>query len=172
MERNFTMSIIKTPQIEKNVFIAQGAVLRGDVSISSHSSIWFNAVVRAEHASIRIGENSNIQDNCVLHVDENAGIQIGNQVTIGHGAIIHGCTIKDNTLIGMGAIILNHAVIGKNCIIGAGALITQNTVIPDNSLVIGNPGKVKRVLTSFEIEDITANANHYVKEASLYLSDC
>lgn len=165
------MSTIKTPQIGKNVFVAQGAILRGDVTIGEHSSVWFNAVIRAENASIVIGQNTNIQDNCVLHVDTGADVRIGNQVTIGHGAVVHGCTIGDNTLVGMGAVILNHAVIGKNCIIGAGALITQNTVIPDNSLVVGNPGKVKRNLTSFEIEDITENAVHYVKEAAIYLKE-
>lgn len=165
------MSILKTPEIEPNVFVAQGAIIRGDVTIDAHSSIWFNAVLRAETASIVIGKNTNIQDNCVLHVDAGADVRIGNQVTIGHNAVVHGCTIGDNTLIGMGAIILNNAVIGKNCIIGAGALITQNTVIPDNSLVIGNPGKVKRILTSEEIEDITKNAFHYVKEAEIYLQE-
>lgn len=164
------MSTIKAPQIGKNVFVAQGAILRGDVTLGEHSSVWFNAVIRAETASIVIGQNTNIQDNCVLHVDAGADVRIGNQVTIGHGAIVHGCTIGDNTLIGMGAVILNHAVIGKNCIIGAGALITQNMVIPDNSLVIGNPGKVKRDLTSEEIESITENARHYVEEAAHYRS--
>lgn len=162
------MPAIKTPDIRENVFIAQGAVLRGNVTIGEHSSVWFNTVIRAETASIVIGDNSNIQDNCVLHVDTGADIHIGNQVTIGHGAIVHGCTIGDNTLIDMGTVILNHAVIGKNCMIGAGTLITQNTVIPDNSLVIGTPGKVKRTLTSCEIEDITQNAFHYVKEAANY----
>ena len=165
------MSNIKIPETGKDIFIAQGAIIRGNVTIGNHSSVWFNAVIRAENAVITIGDNTNIQDNCVLHVDEGADIRIGNQVTIGHSAVVHGCTIGDNTLIGMGAIILNHAVIGKNCIIGAGALVTQNTVIPDNSLVIGNPGKVKRVLTSAEIDDITQNARHYVKEAAQYRTE-
>lgn len=162
------MSTLKTPQIAKNVFIAEGAIIRGNVTIQEHSSVWFHAVVRAETANIFIGKNTNIQDNCTLHVDTGADIHIGDQVTVGHGAIVHGCTIGDNTLIGMGAIILNHAVIGKNCIIGAGTLITQNTVIPDNSLVMGSPGKVKRVLTTEEIEDISRNAAHYVEEAEQY----
>lgn len=157
-------------QLGENVFIAQGAILRGNITIGDNSSIWFNAVVRGDTAPIEIGKDTNIQDNCVLHVDDGAALYIGNQVTIGHGAIVHGCTIDDNTLIGMGAIILNHAIIGKNCIIGAGALITQNTVIPDNSLVIGNPGKIKRVLTPTEIKDISDNAAHYVKEAAIYRS--
>ena len=164
------MLTLKTPKIAENVFVADGAIIRGDVTIQENSSVWFHAVVRAETASITIGKSTNIQDNCTLHVDTGADIHIGNQVTIGHGAIVHGCTIVDNTLIGMGAIILNHAVIGKNCIIGAGALITQNTVIPDNSLVMGSPGKVKRLVTAEEIEDISHNATHYVEEAELYKS--
>lgn len=159
---------MKKPQIAEDVFVAQGAIIRGDVTIGKGSSVWFNTVIRAEADSAVIGEDTNIQDNCVLHVDEDAPIRIGNRVTVGHGAIIHGCTIEENTLIGMGAIILNNAVIGKNCLIGAGALVTQNMVIPDNSLVIGNPGKVKRTLTPEEIADITDNAVYYAKEAQEY----
>ncbi len=162
------MPTIKIPQTGKNVYIAQGAVVRGNVTLEENVNVWFNAVIRAETASALIGKNTNVQDNCVLHVDLGANLHIGSQVTIGHGAIVHGCTIGDNTLIGMGAIILNHAVIGKNCMIGAGTLVTQNTVIPDNSLVIGNPGKVKRVLTSSEIAEISENATYYVEEAAAY----
>lgn len=162
------MSYIKIPQIGKNVYLAEGAVVRGDVTLEENVNVWFNAVIRAEVAPAFIGKDTNVQDNCVLHVDAGAKLHIGSQVTIGHGAIVHGCTIGDNTLIGMGAIILNHAVIGKNCIIGAGTLITQNTIIPDNSLVIGNPGKVKRELTPSEIEGIRGNADYYVEEAATY----
>lgn len=162
------MSGIKRPQIADDVFVAQGAVVRGDVKIGHRSSVWFNTVIRSEADVIEIGEDTNIQDNCVLHADEGAPIIIGNQVTIGHGAIVHGCTIADNNLIGMGAIILNNAVIGKNCIIGAGALVTQNAVIPDNSLVVGSPAKVKRTLTEEEIADITYNAVYNAKEAEEY----
>lgn len=164
----YTMHTIKTPVLGKNVYIAPGAIVRGDVTIGDNSSIWFHTVVRAEAGSAVIGDNTNIQDNCVLHVDHGADIRIGSQVTIGHGAIVHGCTIHSNTLIGMGAIIMNHAVIGENCIIGAGALITQNTVIPDNSLVIGNPGKIIRPVTDEEKEDIRRNAAYYVEEAAAY----
>lgn len=158
----------KSPAFGKNTYIAPGAVVRGNVTIGDSSSVWFNAVIRAEHSGAAIGRNTNIQDNCVIHVDEGAGVSIGDQVTVGHGAIVHGCTIKSNTLIGMGAIILNHAVVGSNCIIGAGALITQNTVIPDGSLVIGSPGKVVRSVTDAEIESIRQSAFHYVKEAADY----
>lgn len=159
---------IKTPILGKNVYTAPGAVIRGDVTLEENCSIWFHAVIRAETASVIIGKNTNIQDNCVIHVDEGAPVRIGTEVTIGHGAIIHGCTVGDNSLIGMGAVILNHAVIGKNCIIGAGALITQHSVIPDSSLVLGNPGKIKRMVTPEEIADIQQNAAYYVKEAEIY----
>ncbi len=152
----------------KNTYIAPGAIVRGDVTLGDNSSIWFNAVVRAECDSVEIGRDTNIQDNCVLHVDEGAGLSIGDRVTVGHGAILHGCTIKSNTLIGMGAIILNHAEIGSNCIIGAGALVTQGAVVPDGSLVIGNPGRVVRPVTDAEIEGVRQNAAHYVKEAADY----
>lgn len=162
------MHIIKKPVLKNNVYLAPGAIVRGDVTLGENCSVWFHAVIRAEAASAVIGKNTNIQDNSVIHVDEGADIRIGNQVTIGHGAIVHGCTIGDNTLIGMGAVILNHAVIGENCIIGAGTLITQNTVIPDNSLVIGNPGKIKREVSSSEIEHIRRNAAYYVEEAAAY----
>ena len=158
----------KSPVFGKNTYIAPGAIVRGNVTIGDNSSVWFNAVVRAEHSAASIGQNTNIQDNCVIHVDEGAGVSIGDQVTIGHGAIIHGCTIKSNTLVGMGAIILNHAEIGSNCIIGAGTLVTQNTIIPDGSLVIGNPGKVVRSVTASEMENIRQNAAQYVKEAADY----
>ena len=162
------MNTIKTPILGKNVYLAPGAIVRGDVTLGDNSSVWFNAVVRAEAGAAVIGTDTNIHDNCVLHVDHGADVSIGDQVTIGHGAIIHGCTIKSNTLIGMGAIIMNHAVIGENCIIGAGALITQNTVIPDNSLVLGNPGKVIRSVTNAEKENIKHNAAYYKEEAAAY----
>lgn len=153
---------------DDSVYIADGAVVRGNVTIGSDSAVWFGAVVRAEDTSITIGQRSNVQDNCVLHVDPWTNINIGDDVTIGHGAIIHGCTIGDNSLIGMGAIIMNDAHIGRNCIIGAGALVTERTEIPDGSLVIGSPAKVKRACTEEEIEHIHLNAAHYVEMAKEY----
>ncbi len=162
------MHTIKTPILGKNVYLAEGAIVRGDVTIGDNSSIWFHSVVRAEAGSAVIGNDTNIQDNAVLHVDHGAAIRIGSRVTIGHGAIVHGCTVKDNVLIGMGSIIMNHAVIGENCIIGAGTLITQNTVIPDNSLVMGSPGKIVRTVTDDEIEHIRRNAAYYIEEAASY----
>lgn len=162
------MHTIKTPVLGKNVYLAEGAIVRGDVAIGDNSSIWFHSVVRAEAGSAVIGNDTNIQDNAVLHVDDGADLHIGSRVTIGHGAIVHGCTVKDNVLIGMGAIIMNHAVIGENCIIGAGTLITQNTIIPDNSLVVGSPGKILRSVTDDEIAHIRRNAAYYIEEAASY----
>lgn len=158
----------KTPIIPASAFIAEGAIVKGAVTLGENCGVWYHATIRADRATISIGDNSNIQDNCVVHVDPGAAVQIGQGVTVGHGAIIHGCTVGDNTLIGMGAILLNDCVIGKNCIIGAGTLITQNTRIPDNSLVLGNPGKVKREVTPEEIEANRRNALHYVEEARIY----
>ena len=155
----------KTPVIPDSAFVAEGAVVLGDVTLGEHASIWYHATVRGDRGPIRIGDNSNIQDNCVLHVDANTAVQIGSGVTVGHGAIIHGCRIGDNTLVGMGAILLNDAEIGKNCIIGAGTLITQNTRIPDHSLVLGNPGRIVRSVTPQETEANRRNALHYVQEA-------
>ena len=154
--------------IDKSVFIADGAKVIGDVEIGKNSSIWFNAVIRADSDTVKIGENTNIQDNAVIHTSAGFGVQIGDNVTIGHGAIVHGCTVKDNVIIGMGTIILNGAVIEENCIIGAGTLVTQGKVIPAGSLAFGNPVKIARQLTGEEIQSILDNANSYVKEAKNY----
>lgn len=155
-------------EIHESVYIAEGAMVLGDVEAGEDSSIWFHATVRADRAKITIGEGSNIQDNAVVHVDEGFPVTIGNQVTIGHSAIIHGCTIGNNTLVGMGAIVLNGAKIGENCVIGAGALVTQNMLVPDGSLVIGCPGKVMRRITLQEIEANRRNAAEYVEESRYY----
>lgn len=154
--------------IDKTVFIADGARVLGDVEIGKNSSVWFNAVIRADLSDIKIGEGSNIQDNAVIHTSKDFGVRIGDNVTVGHGAIVHGCTVKNNVMIGMGAIVLNGAVIEENCIIGAGALVTQGKVIPAGSLVFGNPAKIVRNLTDQEIRSITDNAASYVEEAEQY----
>ncbi len=159
---------MQKPNIDSSAFIAKGAVVLGDVTIKKNCSIWYNATIRCTEAPITIGEGSNVQDNAVIHVSHNYPTTIGSYVTIGHGAIIHGCTIKDNALIGMGAIILNGAKIGKNCIIAAGALVPQNKVIPDNSLVMGSPGKVIRQVTEEEILKNKLNAEEYIKERITY----
>ena len=148
-----------------NVFIAHGAVVLGDVQLGENVGIWYNATVRGDREPIRIGRGSNIQDNCVVHVDAGYPVSVGENVTVGHGAILHGCTVEDNSLIGMGAILLNGCHIGKNCIVAAGALVTQGTVVPDGSLVLGNPAKVKRAVTEEEIAANKNNAALYVEEA-------
>ncbi len=145
-------------------YVAPGAVVVGNVLLGESASVWYHAIVRGDRAGIRIGRGSNIQDNCVVHVDEGFPVEIGENVTVGHGAILHGCAIGDNSLIGMGAILMNGCRIGKNCVIGAGTLITQGTIIPDNSLAVGNPGRVKRTVTAEEIEHNLKNAREYAKE--------
>lgn len=150
---------------KEQAYIAEGAIVLGDVTLGEDSSVWFHATVRADREKIVIGTGSNIQDNAVVHVDAGYPVTIGDYVTVGHGAIVHGCEVQSNTLIGMGAIILNGAKIGKNCIIGAGALVTQNAVIPDNSLVVGCPGKVLREVTEAELASSLENAKEYVAES-------
>ena len=156
---------MKTPKIDENAVIARGAVILGDVTIGKDSSIWYNAVVRGDAQSIVIGDRSNVQDNVVLHVDYDSPLVIGDDVTIGHGAILHGCTIEDEALIGMGAIVLNGAVIGKGSIVAAGALVTQNTKVPEGSLMMGNPAKLRREVMEEERLASLRNAEHYVKES-------
>lgn len=153
--------------IDQTVFKADGCQIVGDVTIGKQSSVWYNAVIRADTDRIIIGEATNIQDNCVLHVDAGHPLTVGNGVTVGHSAILHGCTIGDNTLIGMGSIILNDAVIGRDCIIGAGTLVTQKKTIPDGSLVYGNPAKVVRALTEEEIASNRHSAEEYVEKGML-----
>lgn len=150
-------------EIDKTVYQAEGCRIVGDVKIGKDSSVWYNAVIRADADQITIGEGTNIQDNCVLHVDEGHPLSVGNGVTVGHSVILHGCSIGDNTLIGMGSIILNDAIVGKNCIIGAGTLVTQRKTIPDGSLVYGNPAKVIRQLTEEEIASNQRSAKEYME---------
>ena len=159
---------MKTPQIHPSVFIAPNVTVMGNVSVGADSSLFFGAVLRAEIESVVIGERTNIQDNCILHIDGGFPLTVGNDCTIGHGAILHGCTIGDNTLVGMGAIVLNGAVIGRDCIIGAGALIPQGVVIPDGSLVVGAPGKVRREVTEEEKASSLDTARRYMEEAEEY----
>lgn len=143
-------------------FIAPSADVMGDVELGENSSIWYQAVVRGDHDRISIGAGSNIQDGCVIHADKGHPAIIGKNVTVGHRAIIHGCQIGDNTLVGMGAIVLNGAKIGKNCIIGAGALVTGGTEIPDGMMALGSPAKVRRPLSQHEIEMNEKSARSYV----------
>ena len=137
----------KSVKISEDAKIARQSVVIGDVTIGRDSCVLHYAVIRGDDAPIVIGEESNVQENCTIHVSRNMPVHIGNNVTVGHNAVLHGCMIGDRTLIGMGAVVLDGARIGKDCIIGAGSLVTKNTVIPDGSLVMGSPAKIKRNLT-------------------------
>ena len=148
---------------EGEYWIAPTATVIGNVILKRNASIWFGATLRGDNDPITLGENSNIQEGSVLHTDDGVPLTIGTGCTIGHMAMLHGCIVGDNSLIGIGAVILNGAQIGRNCLIGARALITEGKVIPDNSLVIGAPGKVARVLEPEEIEGLRGSARHYVE---------
>lgn len=152
-------------KIDESVFIGEGAVITGKVSIGKDSNVWYNAVLRAEHEVIEIGEETSIQDCSVLHNEDGFPLIVGNGCTIGHSVILHGCTIGNNTMIGMGSTVMNGAVVGDNCIVGAGSLVTQNTVIPDGSIVLGSPAKVIRPVSEKDIQSII-----YSKEAYLVKS--
>ena len=156
------------PEVHPDAWVAPNATLIGKVKLEKNSSIWFNAVLRGDIELISIGENSNIQDGSVLHTDPGYNLNVGKGVTVGHMVMLHGCKISDDTLIGIGSIILNNAKIGKNCIIGANSLITENKIIPDNSLVVGSPGRVLRKVTEEEIKAIHENAKHYVDGSKKY----
>lgn len=156
------------PNTKDAGFIAESADIAGDVTLAEGTSVWFNASIRADIAAVHIGKNSNIQDNAVVHVSAAVPSTIGKGVTIGHGAIIHACSIEDNCLIGMGAIILDKATIQKDSIVGAGALVTQNKTFPPASLILGNPAKLVRSLSKEEIEGIRKNAIEYVNLAGEY----
>ena len=149
------------PEVHPEAWVAPNATIIGKVKLEKNSSIWFNAVLRGDIELITVGENSNIQDGSVLHTDPGYPLTIGKGVTIGHMVMLHGCQISNDTLIGIGSIILNNAKIGKNCIIGAKSLITENKEIPDNSLVVGSPGRVIRKLTNEEIQAVEKNAIRY-----------
>ncbi len=159
---------MKKQQTNGSVVIMDGAIVVGDVTLGEDCGIWFNAVVRGDEAPIKIGARTNIQDCSVLHCFENIPLKIGQGVTVGHNAILHGCTIGDNTLIGMGSIIMNNAVIGDNCVIGAGSLVPGGHVIPDNSVAIGNPAKVVRQVRQKDIEDNRESAELYAREKEKY----
>src|SRR5260221_1089823 len=161
--------LLKKPTFGRGVYIAQGAIVVGDVTIGDHSSVWYNAVLRGDINRIEVGHHTNIQDNAVLHVADEYPCLVGNHVTVGHSAIVHACVVGDETLIGMGAIILDGAVIGRQCLIGAKALVTQRAEIPDGSLVLGAPGKVARPLTAEERAQLKAPADHYAHNAAYCL---
>jgi carbonic anhydrase/acetyltransferase-like protein (isoleucine patch superfamily) len=161
----------KTPQVGERVFLAEGACLVGDVCIGDDSSVFYNAVLRGDLAPIKVGKRSNIQDNVTVHVSAGVGVNIGDEVTVGHGAVLHGCTIDDNVLIGMGAIVMDGAHIKKNCIIGAGALVTSAKEFPEGSLVMGSPAHVVRALTTDEIKNVKIGVEHYLDAKDELLKD-
>lgn len=157
------------PVIDKTCYISESVDIIGDVVIEKDANIWFGTTIRGDMSKIYIGENTNIQENSVVHVDFNCETNIGKNVTIGHRTIIHGCTIADNVLVGMGSIILNGAKIGKNTIIGAGSLVTQNKEFEEGVLIMGSPAKVVRKLTEDEIKSIEQSAKNYVEMSKKYL---
>ena len=161
----------KVPQVGERVFLAEGACVVGDVSVGDDSSVFYNAVLRADLAEIKIGKRTNIQDNVCIHVSTGVGVNIGDEVTVGHGAVLHGCTIDDNVLIGRGAIVMDGAHIKKNCIIGAGALVTSAKEFPEGSLVMGSPAHVVRALTTDEIKNVKIGVEHYLDAKDELLKD-
>jgi carbonic anhydrase/acetyltransferase-like protein (isoleucine patch superfamily) len=159
------------PKIAVDAWVAPDANVIGKVVLETKSSVWFGCTIRGDNEVITVGEGSNVQENCVFHTDIGFPLDIGTNCTIGHKVMLHGCTIGDNSLIGMGATVLNGAKIGKNCLIGAGALITENKVIPDGSLVMGAPGKVVRTLDEKAIQGLTFSALHYQQNAARFAAD-
>jgi carbonic anhydrase/acetyltransferase-like protein (isoleucine patch superfamily) len=156
------------PQLHEGVFLAETATVIGNVTLEEGVNVWYSAVIRGDEGSIRVGKNSNVQDNATLHTAPDLPLVIGENVTVGHNAIVHGCTVGDNTMIGMGSCILNGAVVGKNCLIGAGALVKEGQIIPDGSLCVGVPAKVIRSVDEAQMEKIRANARAYVALAKEY----
>lgn len=150
-------------KIAKSANIVKESVVIGDVSIGAQSTVLFGAVLRGDDHPIIIGEGTNIQDNCTIHTSQVDPAILGNHVTVGHNAIIHGCRVGDNTLIGMGATVMNGSVIGKNCLVAAGSLVLEHQTIPDGSMVMGRPAKVTRSLTEEEIAHLEESAQHYIK---------
>jgi carbonic anhydrase/acetyltransferase-like protein (isoleucine patch superfamily) len=152
-------------------FVAANATVIGSVVLEDESSVWFNTVIRGDNDLIHVGARSNVQDGSVLHTDAGIALTIGPEVSIGHQAMLHGCTIGEGSLIGIKALVLNHAVIGRECLIGANALVTEGKSIPDRSLVLGSPGKVVRSLSAEEVATLREIAAHYVERARRYLED-
>ena len=169
LQKRLRLHLDKKPRLGKRVFIAQGGIVLGDVTLGDFSSVWFNAVLRGDLNHIIVGHHTNIQDGAVLHLADELPCRLGNYVTVGHGAIVHACTVGDEVLIGMGSTILDGAVVGKRSLVGARALVTPNTRIPPGSLVLGVPAKVVRSLTASERAGLKAVAEKYVNLAAYYL---
>ena len=159
------------PEIADSAWVADSAQVIGRVTLEAQASLWFGVVARGDSDHLHIGAGSNIQDNTVLHADAGQPLRIGRNVTVGHKAMLHGCTVGEGSLIGINAVVLNRAVIGKNCLIGANSLIPEGKVIPDRSLVCGSPGRIIRELTDHEISRLKASADNYVRHALRYQGD-
>jgi len=160
----------RTPQIGEAVYVAPSADVIGEVDLADHSSVWFQCVLRGDIEPIRIGANSNIQDGTVIHTMKGAPAIVGNWVTVGHRAVLHGCTVGDHCLIGMGAVLLNYVQVGEGSIIAAGALVAENTVIPPRSLYMGVPAKFRRSVTDDELAFIDLHATNYLRYKKEYLA--
>lgn len=156
------------PQVALSAWVAPNAQVVGDVHLADDSSVWFGVTVRGDTDTITVGRGSNIQDGSVLHADLGMPLVIGEHVTVGHQVVLHGCTIGDGSLVGIGAVVLNGAHIGKNCLVGAGALVTEGKTFPDGSLVIGSPAKAVRQLTDEQIDGLRQSALHYVANAQRF----
>ena len=158
----------KTPQVDSTAWIADSAQVMGHVTLGPDASVWFGCVLRGDTESMTVGEGSNIQDLTVMHADHGLPLTIGKHVTVGHKVMLHGCTIGDESLIGIGAIVLNGARIGKNCLVGAGSLVTEGKEFPDGSMIMGTPAKVVRQLTLEQIEGLRLSAQHYIDNARMF----
>ena len=153
----------KSPRDEGAAFVADNATVQGDVLLKPGTTVWYGAVLRGDSGTLTIGENTNIQDNAVLHCDAGGKVLLGKNVTVGHCALVHGCTVGDDSLIGMNATLLNHSVVGKRCIIGAGALVPEGMVIPDNSVAVGVPARVIKTIRDDQLAHNIENAEAYVE---------
>lgn len=158
----------RAPSIHESAFVASGARIVGEVTLDAGSSVWYNAVLRGDSAPIVIGRDSNVQDNVSVHVDAGHGVVIGERVSIGHNAVVHGCTIGDGSLVGMGAVVLSGAAIGSGCLVAGGAVVLGGTEVPDGSLVAGVPAKVRRALTEEERAGLVENAETYLRHVQAH----
>lgn len=167
----YDLGAYRVQTVGEEFYVAPSAAVIGRVFLGRNANVWFSAVIRGDANDIRIGDNTNVQDSAVLHCDDDAPCTVGANVTIGHGATVHGCTVGDYSLIGIGATILSHAVVGKYCLVGAGALITERKTFPDRSLIIGAPARRIRELTDAECRALEASAAHYVERGQQYRRD-
>ncbi len=156
------------PAIEDSAWVADSAKVIGSVTLAENSSVWFGVVIRGDTETITVGKGSNIQDNSILHADHGMPLVIGNNVTVGHQVMLHGCTIGDGSLIGIQAVVLNGAKIGRNCLVGAGALVTEGKEFPDGCMILGSPAKAVRQLSEAQIEGLKMSAQHYMDNARRY----